>query len=452
MHFFDSQEDVVFEIFKALSHHGQAYIVGGYVRDTLLKRPVSQDIDIEVYGMTLEELVAVLERFGDVLHIGKSFGVVKVTSLPHIDFALARVERKVGNKHQDFNVTFNKNMAIEEACRRRDLTINSILYDPLRNEYKDPNHGIEDLKHHILRCVDPTTFIEDPLRVLRVARFAGTFPDFKIDQETEKLCEQMVKDFVYLSKERIFNEYTRILMSDLPSQGFEFLKRIHGLPKEIEAMVTTHQRLDFHPEGSVFNHTMLVIDLAAECKHKVKEPMAFMWAALLHDIGKPSVTTPEGKAPAHDLKGEALSYHFMMDLSHHKQLSKYVSLMVRCHMVLMTESRRVQKAYPYLKVLSRFEKAGVPIEDLWMLSRCDKLGRKRIDHHSIEVFDAYIDKMKSLYGVKAPKPMITGKTLIDLGYKPDHRFKEILEKTYDKQLTGKMKEELVKYIIQNYPR
>lgn len=452
MNFFDQREASVKEIFHAVKKAGgRAYIVGGFVRDHLLNIPQQQDIDIEIYGLDKNELYQLLKHYGHVDEIGKSFGVFKLKNLPQYDFALARTEVKTGPEHQSFNVSFDKTMDFKTACKRRDLTINSILYDPIQDEYIDVYSGIKDIHDGIIRMVNASTFSEDSLRVLRVARFVARFPNFRIDEETKKQCKLMVPSLTYLSKERVFHEYTHILMAELPSAGFQFLQEINALPEEIEALVHTHQRLDFHPEGSVFNHTMLVIDLAALCKDKTKKPEFFMWAALLHDIGKPAVTTPLGKAPNHDLVGQPIAYDFMLNLSNNKSLALYVSLMVRCHMALMVASRNGNKPLPYLRILKRLEGA-VDIDDLILLSKCDKLGRKRIDTASIEKFDIYINKMKEKYGMQPQKAIITGNHLIQLGYQPDARFKEILEDVYYEQLTGKTEKELIKYIVTKYPR
>ena len=131
---------------------------------------------------------------------------------------------------------------------------------------------------------------------------------FKMDPDTKNLCQSIVEEggLDTLSTERIYTEYCKILMGLYPSQGLNFLRDIHGLPFYLQDLDTTHQRTDYHPEGSVWNHTMLVTDLAALCKHHTSEPLWFMWSALLHDIGKPLVTTPEGHAYGHAEEGAAL--------------------------------------------------------------------------------------------------------------------------------------------------
>lgn len=147
-------------------------------------------------------------------------------------------------------------------------------------------------------------FEEDPLRVLRAATFISRYmlrASHSLLQLCTKMCEE--KQLDHLSRERVYEEYGRILMATQPSLGLNFLKNVHGLPKYLEDLVHTHQRPDFHPEGSVWNHTLLVVDLCANIKEETSWPLAFMWSALLHDIGKPSVTTKEGHAYNHHLAG-----------------------------------------------------------------------------------------------------------------------------------------------------
>lgn len=450
MNFFDQFDSIVKDIFDSINKRGKCYIVGGYVRDQLLGVSRNHDIDVEVYGLEANELEMILASFSTVNLIGKSFGVYKATCLPDFDFALARLETKTGNNHQHFDIVLDPNLTFKQAGLRRDLTINSILYDPYTDTYIDPFNGIEDLKNKTLKAVSTMTFIEDPLRVLRVSRFLAKLPEFKADEELVTICKQMADDLRYLSKERIYQEYTNILMSAMPSRGFNFLKEINALPEFLNKMTTTMQRLDFHPEGSVYNHTMLVIDLAALNKHKVSKPEYFMWAALMHDIGKIEVTTPEGKAPNHDLVGEKMAYDTMYHISKNKTLSKYVSIMTRTHMALMVAMRTCNHV-TYLKVLKRIENI-FDLEDLLLISKCDKLGRKRIDTNSIKKFDAYIKQMKNQYGTIALKPCINGNDLKNANYTNFKLYTKILEYAYTMQLKGHKKEEIMLFIKQKFKR
>jgi len=141
---------------------GRAFFVGGYVRDLILGIP-SKDIDVEVYGITPQRLIEILSRFGEVDVVGKSFGVIKVKGLD-VDFTMPRRERKIGEGHKGFEVSVDPFMSFEEACRRRDFTMNAIMMDVLTKEIIDPYGGVEDIKNKIIRHIDACTYIEDPLR------------------------------------------------------------------------------------------------------------------------------------------------------------------------------------------------------------------------------------------------------------------------------------------------
>ena len=275
------------DVFEAIKQAGgHVYLVGGCVRDFLLKRR-SKDIDVEVHHLSFAALKEVLSSFGTVQVMGAAFAVVHLSTLEGYEFALPRIEEKTGLKHQDFNVIVDPDLPLEKACARRDFTINSMLYDIETGTVIDFYSGKKDLKNGILCATNGNHFSEDPLRVLRGPSFMSRY-GFKMDPDTKNLCQCIVEEggLDTLSTERIYTEYCKILMGLYPSQGLNFLRDIHGLPFYLQDLDTTHQRTDYHPEGSVWNHTMLVTDLAALCKHHTSEPVWFMWSALLHDIGK----------------------------------------------------------------------------------------------------------------------------------------------------------------------
>ena len=204
-------------------HGGYAYIVGGSCRDWILGIP-NDDIDIEVFGMSKDTLVKVLSNFGKVKEVGKDFGVFKIAGYSFLDIAIARIERKTGHKHTDFEIRFSPSISLQEASLRRDVTINSIYYDPYQQRYIDPNQGINDLKNKQLRMVNEVTFKEDPLRVFRVAQFASRF-NFSVEKATKKLCKELIdkQETHYISKERIEKEMSKLWNSTYPSIGLEFL-------------------------------------------------------------------------------------------------------------------------------------------------------------------------------------------------------------------------------------
>ena len=175
---------------------GRAFYVGGYVRDRLLSIE-NKDLDIEVHGITPEQLYAILEELGKPKTVGSSFGVYNLRGYD-VDVAMPRKETATGRGHKDFEITVDPFIGYEKAARRRDFTINAMIEDVLTGEVVDLFHGREDLENKVLRCVNPVTFVEDPLRVLRAAQFASRF-EFTIDPETMELCRTI--DLSTLSKE-----------------------------------------------------------------------------------------------------------------------------------------------------------------------------------------------------------------------------------------------------------
>lgn len=435
------------QVLDSLSKKGRIYLVGGIVRDYLLYHQVDyHDVDVEIYDLEIEEIDAILSKYGHVNRIGKSFGILKLDTLPHFDFAMPRKESKSGKTHREFDVTVCKNLDLKEACRRRDFTINAFMYDYKNDQILDFYNGKVDLQKGILKMIDEKTFQEDPLRILRLAQFMARF-EMKADKKTKEVCQRMVQkgELDYLSKERVLQEYNKLLLSIHPSIGLKFLLEIGAIIEPLETLVTCPQRLDFHPEGNVMNHTLLVVDLAALCRQKTSWPLAFMWSALLHDIGKPLVTTPEGKAPGHNESGVQVFNQYFTHFFENKKMKKYIKTMIYYHMHLMNMVRNQSKDYSYYKLLKGIE--GIfPLEDLVCMSKCDKLGRLANRPETISTLDAYVEEKVSRLGKHALKPIIDGKILIDLGFQPNDEFKELLDWAYDLQMRGHDFESIIKLL------
>lgn len=431
-----------------IAHGGKVYIVGGSVRDDFMNNLSDHDIDVEIYYMTYQQLHDVLSKYGYVNTFGQSFAIMQLDKLRGYDFALPRQEKKIGEKHQDFKVMIDPFLPIEKAILRRDLTMNALMYDYENQKLIDLCGGIEDIKKRQVRCVDPYTFIEDPLRVLRIAQFIARF-DMTVEDKTRELCRQMVKEGMleHLSVERVYGEYCKILMSPRPSIGFEFLKDIQALPSYLADLALTHQRLDYHPEGDVFTHTMLVVDVAALSKHKTDDPLSFMWSCLLHDIGKPMVTTPEGHAPLHNESG--VEVFRSVDLIQSKRQRQYISTMIMYHMDLMNMARNHGRDISYLRLLKKIS-GKVSMNDLICISCCDKLGRGKVAQEQYNAFFDYIEDKSSRLGVVAKEALIDGHDLIVNGFKQDKRMKDILDEAYDLQLQGLNKERILRSLKKKY--
>ena len=266
---------------------GRLYLVGGAVRDELLNIE-NTDEDYCVTGLSHNEFI---NLFPEVHIRGKSFEVFDINGK---EFALARVERKTGKGHKEFEITADKSITIEDDLKRRDITINSIAKDVLTGEIIDPFNGKLDLQKGIIRATSDS-FKEDPLRVYRVARFASKF-NFKVEENTLKLMNSLKNELLELSAERVFTEMKKALETDKPSVFFNVLKQeevldVHFI--EIYKLIGALQPEKYHPEGDSYNHTMLALDMCASITKDEK----IRFATLVHDLGKG--VTPKEEYPHH---------------------------------------------------------------------------------------------------------------------------------------------------------
>ena len=276
------------EIAKLIAENGgRLYLVGGAVRDELMGREIN-DYDYCIVGLEPED---VIRLFPDAISYGKSFPVFNIFGN---EYALARKEIKVSEGHKGFEIVSDKSITIEEDLRRRDITINSIAKDILTEDYKDPYSGVEDIKNKIIRATSEA-FVEDPLRVYRVARFAAQL-DFDVSKETIELMQKVNCELNTLSVERIYSELFKALKASKPSRFFEVLRKSNSLKihfKEVFDLIGKTQPEKYHPEGDAFNHTMMVLDkVAAQTDND-----ELIFAALVHDLGKG--TTPLEMLPRH---------------------------------------------------------------------------------------------------------------------------------------------------------
>ena len=265
------------------------YIVGGAVRDELLGRP-SADRDYVVVGATPQTMQAAGYR-----PVGKDFPVF-LHPKTHEEYALARTERKSGHGYHGFTFHAAPDVTLKEDLARRDLTINAMAKGA-DGELIDPYCGQRDLQAKILRHVGPA-FAEDPVRILRIARFAARFSDFSVAPETLALMRGMVAsgEVDHLVAERVWQELAKGLMEDKPSRLFEVLRDCGALARllpEVDALFGVAQRADYHPEIDTGIHTMMVIDQSARRRF----PLPVRFAALTHDLGK--AQTPPDILPRH---------------------------------------------------------------------------------------------------------------------------------------------------------
>ena len=267
----------------------EIFTVGGAIRDELLGLPV-QDRDYLVVGASPEEMLA--RGFKPV---GKDFPVF-LHPQSHAEYALARTERKTGHGYQGFAFHAAPEVSLDEDLARRDLTINAIARSA-DGVLIDPHHGIDDLAARVLRHVGPA-FVEDPVRVLRLARFAARFAAFTVAPETVALAQKMVAngELDHLVAERVWQELARGLMEDKPSRMFEVLRECGALARllpELDRLYGVPQRAEMHPEIDTGVHVMMVVDQSAQRHYGL--PVRF--STLLHDLGKGD--TPDADLPRH---------------------------------------------------------------------------------------------------------------------------------------------------------
>ena len=286
----------------------QIYMVGGAVRDKLLGRPVN-DHDWVVVGATPEQMLA-----QGYLPVGRDFPVFLHPETRE-EYALARTERKSGRGYRGFVVQSSPDVTLEEDLSRRDLTINSIASSTDESgatRLFDPYRGENDLHERVLRHVTDA-FREDPVRILRVARFAARFTDFTVAPETMQLMREMVEhgEVDHLVPERVWQELARGLMEEKPSRMFEVLRECGALQvllPEVARLWGVPQRADYHPEVDTGVHLMMVLDMAA----RLSAPLTVRFACLAHDLGKG--TTPADVLPRH-IDHETRSAELLKDVA-----------------------------------------------------------------------------------------------------------------------------------------
>lgn len=450
------------DILKDLQKIGATPIlVGGSVRDHFLNIPI-KDYDIEIFGInSLEIIQNCLQKYGSVKLVGKLFGVLTLRVNEYdFDFALPRTEKKVGNTHQDFEIITNANLSFKEAALRRDFTINAIGYNFSTKEFLDPFDGIKDLKNRTIKHIDDKTFIEDSLRVYRAVGFASRF-DFKIEEKTKELCKQMVfkNELEYLPKERIYEEFKKLfLKSSKPSIAFELMRELGVLKyfSELELLINCIQEPEYHPEGDVWIHTMMCLDEMARILKEEKiedeyKKLYLFYGILCHDFGKPFCTKViNGKITSfkHENLGIEPTISFLSKLTNEKKFIEIVCSLVKNHLVPF----QLYLAESSLKAIKRLS-LKVNIEDLCLVCLADCLGRTIKDKEKCPKATSWLlEKAKELDIHNEPiKPIIQGRDLIKLGFKPSHKFKEILEFAFDLQLDFHLEKELIiKKIIERY--
>ena len=410
---------------------GRALLVGGYVRDRLLGLS-SKDFDIEVYGLKLQELESVLRTFGEVIAVGRAFGVLRVKGLD-ADLSIPRRDSKTGRGHRGFLVELDPTLDFATAARRRDLTINSMAMDPLTLEVLDPHGGREDLSRRLLRATDPEKFGEDSLRALRVAQLRARF-EMEPDAELRAICAGI--DLSDLPGERLLEEFKKMLLkAKRPSLGLEFLRET-GLLRyfpELESMVGVPQDKEWHPEGTVWEHTLLVVDEAAGARTvNEEEDLVVLLGALCHDLGKPLTTVEvDGRirSPCHEEKGVPVAESFLARLRLSNEATTAVAALVRHHLAPSQLPQGGATPKAYRRLARRLEAAGINAQILYRVAQADHFGRTTPDAlaRSFPAGEEFLCRVGELaIAEKATSDVVLGRHLIARGLTPSPRFGEIL--------------------------
>ncbi len=450
----DGRYTIVHKIVEKIhSNNGRALLVGGAVRDMVMNLPI-KDIDVEVYGLTEEQLENILKQFGPVSLVGKAFGVLRIHGLD-VDWSLPRADSP-GRKP---TVVVDPFMSVEVASRRRDLTMNAMAYDMISDELIDPCGGKTDIDAKILATPDARFFVQDPLRFYRVMQFIGRF-EMMPDDELTALCREM--DISQVSRERIEQEFNKLLLlSKRPSLGLRWLHAIGRLKEilpELAATVSVEQNPQWHPEGDVFEHSMQAVDAAAIITQKYDsefDKLTLFYAALCHDLGKVTTTKEiDGviKSIGHEKDSKKFTRSMMKRITHNGDLIDAVSSLVLYHMTPLQFTKNKAKLPAYKRLANNLDR-HVNISKLIDLCIADKRGRNGKDHLPLtcDFTDVaeFKEKAEQAGVLTGPiEPLLKGADIADL-VQPGPCMGELLKHAYEVQIEKNIADKsiLKEYII-----
>ena len=424
---------------------GRPFIVGGAVRDTLLGLSV-KDFDVEVFGLPVEALKAALAPLGSVSAVGEAFTVFKLAGLEGVegavDVSLPRRDSKVGPGHRGIAVEGDPELAPEAAARRRDFTINAMLFDPFTGEVRDFFGGRRDLEARLLRAVDPSRFGEDPLRALRAVQLAARY-ELDVSPETARLCSAM--PLAELPAERVFGEVEKLLLkARRPSRGLRLLREWGLLPAvapELLPLADTPQDPHWHPEGDVWTHTLLALDQAVPLVADLDRPraLAVMLGTLCHDLGKPATTRFEDgrlRSRGHEEAGLEPTRSLLDRWNVHRllgyDLRGQVLALVGNHLKpgqLYDDRERVSDG-AIRRLAGKCEPAL-----LYRVARADCLGRT--GDFAPVAMEWFLERVRQLdVGERPPAPLLRGRDVVALGVAPGPEVGRLVREVYERQLDG----------------
>ncbi len=427
---------------------GRPYLVGGAVRDSLLGLSL-KDYDIEVFDLPLGSLEKLLAAAGRVDAVGQAFRVFKLSGIEGVegavDVALPRRDSKVAAGHRGIAVEGDPTLSIEEAARRRDFTINAMLFEPAGGQLLDPWGGRADLEARRLRAVDARTFGEDPLRALRAVQLAARY-ELSVDPATAELCASM--PIGELPAERVLGEIEKLLLkARQPSRGLTLLKAwgmLAVLAPELLPLEATPQDPGWHPEGDVWVHTLQVVDeaaaLAADLAADRPRQLAVMLAALCHDLGKITTTRfEEGRirSRGHEEAGleptrallDRWQVHTLLGYDVRGQALGLVAQHLKPGQ-LYDERERVGDG-----AIRRLARKCEP-DLLYRVAKADCLGRRPGRFEPVAM-DWFRERARQLdVAERPPAPILRGRDLLALGLQPGPELGRVLRAVYERQLDG----------------
>lgn len=447
------------EIVRTLRQHGhQAYFAGGCVRDILLNRePADYDVATDATPQR------VMQVFPQTYAVGEQFGVVLVPPAEDDEVTIARQSERskqavevatfradVGysdGRHPD-EVRFTKDP--QEDAQRRDFTINGMMLDPATNEILDFVGGQDDLKKGIIRAIgDPNRrFEEDKLRMLRAVRFAARF-NYQIDPATLNAIQNLAPKIHQVSAERMREELTKMLTEGQARRAFELLdqtKLLREVLPEVAAMKGVAQPPQYHPEGDVFIHTLLLLGQLHPDSNSNTISKTLAWGALLHDVGKPPtfrIAPDRIRFDGHVDVGVKMAAEILRRLRFSNHETDQILALVDNHMRFGDVQRMKQST---LKKFLRLPAFDEHLE----LHRIDCLS----SHGQLSTYEYAQQQLHSMPPEAIrPAPLITGRDLIEAGYKPGPRFKEVLGAVEDAQLEGRLlsREEAMEFVQRDFP-
>ena len=451
-------KDFAISIVLTLREHGhEAYLVGGCVRDLLLGR---EPADYDVATSATPNDVANI--FYESYAVGAQFGVMLIPVPKNLASGSANSVVEVSTFRADIGYTDGRHpdqvrfcLKPTEDVKRRDFTINGMMLDvtpkgrlpdPILSGLLDFVGGRKDLEAKIVRTIgDPEQrFAEDKLRMLRAVRFAARF-GFEIEQGTLGAIRKLSPGLERVSAERVRDELTKMLTEGQARRAFELLDQtglLHEVLPEIEAMKGIEQPPQFHPEGDVFVHTLLLLE---KLPHPCEPTLA--WGALLHDVGKPPtfrVAPDRIRFDGHVEIGVAMARAICRRLRFSNDQTEQILALVENHMRFADVQKMKESTFKRFVRIPDFE------EHL-ELHRLDCLS----SHTDLTLYDFTRRKMNEMPSeVMRPRPLITGETLIASGYKPGPRFKEILSSVEDGQLEGRLQTDIeaLEFVKKEFPR